>query len=150
MRYFTFQTNLRPGDFIRNLYQNIVSRLSAIKFEFHSRAQKGFNRHKRSRDTTEEYCTEEWNRMKKIFPSYRRLLSSVKNSFEGLEQLKISKKYPSKSIHWKPQKQSELRNNYKSLIIRINTFMTKRGLNFIVIMKILTFHQLYMSTFTRR
>ena len=110
---------MRPGDFIRNLYPNIVSRLSAFKFAFHPRASKVFNRPKRSRDTSEEYCNEEWDRRKKNFSGYLHPISSVKNYFQGLEQLNITKKYKSKSVHRKRQKLSELRNNPKSLIISI-------------------------------
>ena len=75
------KTNLRPVYFIRNLYPDIVSRLSAFKFAFHPRASKVFNRHKRSRDTSEEYCNEEWDRRKKIFSGYLHSISSVKNLF---------------------------------------------------------------------
>ena len=110
---------MRPVDFIRNLYPNIVNRLSAFKFAFHPRASKLFNRHKRSRDTSEEYCNEKWDRRKKIFSGYLHPISSVKNYFQGLEQSNVSKKYQSKSVHRKRQKLSELRNNPKSLIVSI-------------------------------
>ena len=37
---FNSKSNIRPGDFIKKLYPNIMTRLSGFKFAFHPRAKK--------------------------------------------------------------------------------------------------------------
>ena len=67
---FNSKTNIRPGDFIKTLYPNIATRLSAFRFAFHPRARKVFTQHKRPRKSSEEYCSEELSRKSKKHCGY--------------------------------------------------------------------------------
>ena len=40
---FNSKSNIRPGDFIKKLYPNIITRLSGFKFAFHPRAETSFS-----------------------------------------------------------------------------------------------------------
>ena len=67
---YNSKTNIRPRDFIKTLYPNITTRLSAFSFAFHPRARKVFTQHKRPRKSSEEYCNEEWSRKSKKHCGY--------------------------------------------------------------------------------
>ena len=114
---FETKVNVRAGDFIRTMYDNINDRISAFNFGFHPLAPKIFKSRKRKLEIeNEQDSKEKWCRRSKCQKSYiNPNLCKLDKVFEAVN---VVNKVEGKSI--KKRKNSDLANPRKKRIIEMD------------------------------